>query len=43
LPGTTFSGLSTIIEEPFHAKEAGRRKMERARRRFNKGVVAGPT
>ncbi|KAG4391954.1 hypothetical protein GLYMA_04G044100v4 [Glycine max] len=36
-------GLSTIIEEPFHAKEAGRRKMERARRRFNKGVVAGPT
>ncbi|XP_027902698.1 uncharacterized protein LOC114162901 [Vigna unguiculata] len=36
-------GLSTIIEEPFHAKEGGRRKMERARRRFNKGAVAGAT
>ncbi|TKY75001.1 Tetratricopeptide repeat protein 1 [Spatholobus suberectus] len=36
-------GLSTIIEEPFHAKEAGRRKMERARRRFKKAVVARPT
>nr|KYP70476.1 Tetratricopeptide repeat protein 1 [Cajanus cajan] len=36
-------GLSTIIEEPFHAKEADRRKMERARRRFKKGVVARST
>ncbi|XP_061354254.1 uncharacterized protein LOC133298885 [Gastrolobium bilobum] len=35
-------GLSTIIEEPFHAKEAGRRKMERARRRLKKAVVARP-
>ncbi|RDX94766.1 Tetratricopeptide repeat protein 1, partial [Mucuna pruriens] len=40
---TLIHGLSTIIEEPFHAKEAGRRKMERARRRFNKAVVAPPT
>ncbi|XP_027356945.1 uncharacterized protein LOC113866265 [Abrus precatorius] len=36
-------GLSTISEEPFYAKEAGRRKMERARRRLKKGVVAQPT
>ncbi|KAL2346460.1 hypothetical protein Fmac_000460 [Flemingia macrophylla] len=36
-------GLSTIIEEPFHAKEIGRRKMERESRRFKKGVVARPT
>jgi hypothetical protein len=31
--------LSTIIEEPFHVKEASRRKMERARRRLKKAVV----
>ncbi|KAE9586836.1 putative clathrin, heavy chain [Lupinus albus] len=30
-------GLSTILEEPFNAKDTSRRKMERARRRLKKG------
>ncbi|XP_019437913.1 PREDICTED: uncharacterized protein LOC109343869 [Lupinus angustifolius] len=33
-------GLSTILEEPFNTKDTSRRKMERARRRLKKGVVA---
>ncbi|MED6132228.1 hypothetical protein PIB30_017305 [Stylosanthes scabra] len=32
-------GLSTIIEEPFVAKEESRRKVERARRRIKKGNI----
>ncbi|KAI4337029.1 hypothetical protein L6164_015490 [Bauhinia variegata] len=39
--GDVMHGLSTIIEEPFLTRETDyRRKMERARRRQKKGVVA---
>ncbi|XP_075652564.1 uncharacterized protein LOC142622889 [Castanea sativa] len=34
------SGLSTIIEEPLLVKEVNRRKVERARRRSKKAVIA---